>query len=196
MLYLIYMTPTTKECKKTNVNFEIIKNIWSKVRRTFVRYRYLRYHLTRRSGCLLKWWLWTRHFSFQQLFLKMKIALNLIDNKSCQKTTALAGRQPSLNSSQSFSKVGQSSRSRSQGQKLWYRVKGLVTRNTQVQYESPITSGLKVMAKVKVFQSRSNFKVKVTRSKIMVPCERSCHKKYTYEIWKVYHFWFGSYGQG
>ena len=41
--------------------------------------------------------------------------------------------------------------SRSQGQKLWYQVKGLVTRNTHVQYESPITSGLKVMAKVQVF---------------------------------------------
>ena len=35
---------------------------------------------------------------------------------------------------------------------LWYHVKGLVTRNTHVQYESPITSGKKVMAKVKVFQ--------------------------------------------
>ena len=42
--------------------------------------------------------------------------------------------------------------STSQGQKLWYHVKGLVTRNKHVQYESPITSGLKVMAKVKVFQ--------------------------------------------
>ena len=50
-----------------------------------------------------------------------------------------------------FSKVGQTSRSRSQGQKLWYHVKGLVTRNTHVQYESPITSGKNVMAKVKVF---------------------------------------------
>ena len=51
-----------------------------------------------------------------------------------------------------FSKVGQTSRSRSQGQKLWYRVKGLVTRNTRVQHESPISSGKKVMANVKVFQ--------------------------------------------
>ena len=31
-------------------------------------------------------------------------------------------------------------------------MKGLVTRNTHVQYESPITCGKKVMAKVKVFQ--------------------------------------------
>ena len=31
-------------------------------------------------------------------------------------------------------------------------MKGLVKRNTHVQYESPITSGKKVMAKVKVFQ--------------------------------------------
>ena len=50
-----------------------------------------------------------------------------------------------------MSKVGQISRLRSQGQKLWYDVKGLVTRNTHVQYESPIDYGKKVMAKVKVF---------------------------------------------
>ena len=31
-----------------------------------------------------------------------------------------------------FSKVGQTSRSRSRGQKLWYHVEGLVTRNTHV----------------------------------------------------------------
>ena len=30
-------------------------------------------------------------------------------------------------------------------------MKGPVTRNTYVQYESPISSGLKVIAKVKVF---------------------------------------------
>ena len=51
----------------------------------------------------------------------------------------------------SFSKVGQTSRSRSQGQKLRCHVKGLVTRNMHVQYESPITYSKKVMAKVKVF---------------------------------------------
>ena len=45
-------------------------------------------------------------------------------------------------------------RSRSQGQKLWYRVKNLVTRNTLVQYESPISSCKKVMAKVKVFKKK------------------------------------------
>ena len=36
-------------------------------------------------------------------------------------------------------------------QKLWYHVKGFVTRNTHVQYESPISSDIKVTAKVKVF---------------------------------------------
>ena len=74
-------------------------------------------------------------------------------NKSCQKTRTLAERQPSLNSSQgeNYLKVGQTSRSRSRGQKLWYHAKGLVTRNTHVQYENPIISGKKVMAKVKVF---------------------------------------------
>ena len=49
---------------------------------------------------------------------------------------------------------------------------------------------------LKFFKSRSNVKVKVTRSKILVPMERSCHKECTYEIWKPYLFWLGSYGQG
>ena len=35
-------------------------------------------------------------------------------------------------------------------------MKGLATRNTHVQDESPITSGWKVMAKVKVFQKYVN----------------------------------------
>ena len=35
-------------------------------------------------------------------------------------------------------------------------MKGIATRNTHVQYESPITSGLKVMAKVKVFVNTSH----------------------------------------
>ena len=47
-----------------------------------------------------------------------------------------------------LSKVGQTSRSRSRGQNLWYHVKALVTRNTHVQYESSIPSGKKVMTKV------------------------------------------------
>ena len=57
----------------------------------------------------------------------------------------------SFDQGKSFSKVGQSSRSRSQVKKLWYHVKGLVTRNTHVQYmyESPVSSGKEVMAKVK-----------------------------------------------
>ena len=50
-----------------------------------------------------------------------------------------------------FLKVGQSSRSRSQGKKSWYHVKGLVIRNTHMKYESFIFNSLKVMAKVKVF---------------------------------------------
>ena len=35
-----------------------------------------------------------------------------------------------------------------------YHVKGLVIRNTYVQYESPISSGKKVIAKGKVFQKK------------------------------------------
>ena len=43
-----------------------------------------------------------------------------------------------------------------QGQKLQYHVKGLVTRNTHVQYKSSITSAKKVMDKVKDFVHVSN----------------------------------------
>ena len=42
----------------------------------------------------------------------------------------------------------------------------------------------------------SKFKVKVTRSKIMLWCERFCHKEYTCEIWKPYLSWFINYDQG
>ena len=56
----------------------------------------------------------------------------------------------------SFSKVGQTSRSRPQGQKLWYKVKGLIIRNTHMKYESSIFNSWKVMAKVKVFVHAAN----------------------------------------
>ena len=39
-----------------------------------------------------------------------------------------------------------------QGQGHKVKNYGLILRNKHVQYESPITSGLKVIAKVKVFQ--------------------------------------------
>ena len=52
-----------------------------------------------------------------------------------------------------------------------------------MKYESPTSSGEELMAKVKVlFESRSNFKVKVTGSKSLVPMESSFHKEYTCEI--------------
>ena len=51
-----------------------------------------------------------------------------------------------------FEKVGQTSRPRSLGQKLWNAVKGIVTRNAYMQYESPSSTGLKVKEKVKVFE--------------------------------------------
>ena len=37
-------------------------------------------------------------------------------------------------------------------QKLWNNMKGLVTRNAHVQYETPNSSCLKVMAKDKIFE--------------------------------------------
>ena len=38
------------------------------------------------------------------------------------------------------------------GIKITVHLKGLITRNTHVQYRSPVSSGKKVMAQVKVFQ--------------------------------------------
>ena len=37
-------------------------------------------------------------------------------------------------------------------QKLWYGLKDLVTMNTHVKYESPISHGSQLMTKVKVFE--------------------------------------------
>ena len=88
-------------------------------------------------------------------------------NKSCQKTTKFAERQPNLNSN-----IIVSSRSRSLGQKLWYDVEGLVTRNTHVKYVSPISHSSQVMTKV-VLESRSNFKVKFLKSRTKVKVTRS-----------------------
>jgi hypothetical protein len=52
-----------------------------------------------------------------------------------------------------------------------------------MKYQSPITYHLKDMANVKVFlKIRSNFKVKVSRSKILVPIEKPCYEEYIYEI--------------
>ena len=50
-----------------------------------------------------------------------------------------------------------------------------------MKYESPTSSGKEAIAKVKVFQSRSNFKVKVIRSLILVPIEISFHKEFTFK---------------
>ena len=40
--------------------------------------------------------------------------------------------------------------------KFWYQWKGLVTRNTHVKYESPLTYHSKVMANVKVFADKQS----------------------------------------
>jgi hypothetical protein len=50
-----------------------------------------------------------------------------------------------------FSKLGQSSRSRSQGQKSWYKIKGLFMKVLYVKYQHPIPNGSKDIAQVKVF---------------------------------------------
>ena len=50
-------------------------------------------------------------------------------------------------------KLGQSSKSRSQGQKSWYQKKGLFIMHLFLNYQSPNTFGSKDIAQVKVFQN-------------------------------------------
>ena len=58
-------------------------------------------------------------------------------------------KSPIPHGSQAMTKVKvKTSRSRSLGQKLWKDVKGIVTRNARLHYESPSSYGLKVMANV------------------------------------------------
>jgi hypothetical protein len=52
-----------------------------------------------------------------------------------------------------FSKLGQSSRSRSQGQKSGYRKKGLFIMHLNLKYQSPKTYGSKDITQAKVFQN-------------------------------------------
>ena len=54
-------------------------------------------------------------------------------------------------------------------------VKGLSTRNIHKQYESPMSSGLKVMAKVKVFCSRHKGDAYISFLDIFVPAQKSKH---------------------
>ena len=95
-----------------------------------------------RSIVAVKLWMFDLTPIYPQFIYIYNIHVRVEVNKSCQNTTTLAVRQPSLNRSH----------------------------------------------EIKFFESRSNFKVKVMRSKIMVPCERSCHKEYTCAIWKPYLF--------
>ena len=48
-----------------------------------------------------------------------------------------------------FSKMVQTSKSRSQGKKSWYPQKGLVTRNTHMKYQSSSTHCQKLLARLK-----------------------------------------------
>ena len=86
-------------------------------------------------------------------------------------------------------KVGQTSRSRSQVKNYGTMWKFLSQGIHMCNMKAISLLVRKLWPRFKFFKSTSNFKVKVTRSKIMVPCERSCHKEYTCAIWKPYRFW-------
>jgi hypothetical protein len=84
-------------------------------------------------------------------------------------------------------------------------MKVLVIKNTHMKSLSLTIQ--KIWPMLKFFESGSNFKVKVTRSKVMILIESSCHKEHTYEIPITYHSkdmtnvkvfkkWFKLQGQG
>jgi hypothetical protein len=59
-------------------------------------------------------------------------------------------------------------------------MKVLVIKNTHMKSLSLTIQ--KIWPMLKFLKSGSNFKVKVTRSKVMIPIKRSCHKEHTYEL--------------
>ena len=116
-----------------------------------------------------------------------------ITNKSCQKTTTLAGRQPSLNRHPRLKFFKSRSKFKVKNYGTMWKVLswGIHMGNMKAL---PVVV-FKLWPMLKFLKRRSKFKVKVTRSKIVEPCERSCHNEYTCEIWKPYVLWYLSYGQ-
>ena len=71
------------------------------------------------------------------------------------------------------------------GQKVKYQQIDFITGYTHVNYQSSSTHNSNVINNVKVFKSRTDSKVKVTMSKLLVSMERICYYKYSCEISKL-----------
>jgi hypothetical protein len=119
------------------------------------------------------------HFisSFDVLYLKMNIYFcqGQRGNKMCYET-----QMPPYEANSRGGHHHQNPTSRFKNLRLQY--KGLVIRNMHMKYKSPITYHSKHMAKVKVFKKWVKLQGQVTRSKNLVPIERSFHMEHTYEI--------------
>jgi hypothetical protein len=61
-------------------------------------------------------------------------------------------------------------------------MKGLIMRNLYVKYQNPIPHSSKDIAQVKVFKTTSKFKIKVIRSKVLAPEERSIQNASTSHV--------------
>ena len=66
------------------------------------------------------------------------------------------------------SKICQTPRSRSQGQKFWYPRKGLVTRILLEKNQDLVFTVQKSLARLKLSKRRTHFKIKFTRSNMLV----------------------------
>ena len=82
---------------------------------------------------------------------------------------------------------GQTSRSRSLGQKSWYSIEGLCTRNVKLNIKTQSLL-VKLWTRLKLIKSRSNFKVKVTTSTFWYPwislVTRNAYVKYESYIYR------------
>ena len=79
-----------------------------------------------------------------------------------------------------FLKEGQTSRS--QGQ-FFFCNGNVLSKGMYIYYMKALPFLVrKLWPRLKFFKRRSNVKVKVTRSKILLSMERSCHKECTYVI--------------
>ena len=130
--------------------------------------------------------------------VKVKVTRSKIlvpTERSCDKECTYVIRKPypfwlgSMAKVKAFLTVGQTSRSRLQGQKFHGTNRKVLSQGMFIWNTKALPLLVrKLWPRLKFFKSWSNLKVKVTRSKILVPVETSCHKECTYEIRKPYRF--------
>jgi hypothetical protein len=134
-----------------------------------------------------KWWKLTWHHALCSM-MHFPVICYHPTNKMCYET-----QMPPYEANSRDGHNRQNPRSRFQNLRLNIKV---VSQGTCIWNTKALSLTIqKIWPKLNFLKSGLNFKVKVTRSNIMVPLEWSCHKEHTYETWKPYHLPFKRYGQ-